>query len=321
MTTAAQTVHIGRAFRYWGSACPGEGNAPGVVVLRMHAEQLEQVIAELYVASLTRLPPDVAHALARAVETERHPRGRRVLGVIVENVERAAQRGTVVCQDTGIPEFRIAVGGLARLEGDLAQPLRRAVESVTRDFPLVPHCANPLSRQNTGTNTGYRVPVVRWDFLAGADYVEVTSCPVPGVCVGSSLRHVDDRRQLKELVLESVRRSGAGCPPFVIGVGLGGPYDAASRMAREATLRPLTQRNPDPEVAALEEELLKAVNDLGIGPMNLGGDTTALAVNVEIGYAHNGCNPASVRVECWCTRRATVRVHSDGRVEWLEGKK
>jgi tartrate/fumarate subfamily iron-sulfur-dependent hydro-lyase alpha chain len=123
---------------------------------------------------------------------------------------------------------------------------------------------------------------------------------------------------IRRVVLEAVVEAGGrACPPLVVGVGVGGTSDQCLALAKEATIRPVGERHPDPGVAAFELELLAAVNELGIGPQGLGGDTTALDVHVERAWTHNSMNPVAVNMQCWRGERRRARVHyADLRVEW-----
>jgi len=124
---------------------------------------------------------------------------------------------------------------------------------------------------------------------------------------------------LKRFVVDQVIRAGAQpCPPTIIGVGIGGSADIALKLAKKALLRPINQRHPDPEIADLEKELLKGVNMTGIGPMGLGGTYTSLGVNIEYAYCHTASLPVGINMQCWASRRATARIHKDGKVEIVD---
>lgn len=277
---------------------------------------------EAFVRSMVVLPDDVLARLETAVDAESRPVAKRALETMVRSARVAREQpGLVVCQDTGIAEFLVRLGLRATVQGDPERVLREVVQDVTETFPLIPHCADPFTRANTGNNVGPGVPLVRYEVAPDADYLEITSLPQSGVGTEQPVGAMWGVDDVKKMVLSAVARSGNACPPFVIGVGIGGPYDNAARLAAKAAARPLDVRNCDPQLAALEAKLLEQVNRLGIGPMNLGGDTTALAVNVSRSYGHNGCTPVAVKVECWCVRRATVRFHPDGRCEHVQGWK
>ena len=122
---------------------------------------------------------------------------------------------------------------------------------------------------------------------------------------------------IKRFALETVLKAGGNpCPPIIVGMGIGGSADIAMKLAKESLLRPLDKPNPDLQVAALEKELFEALNDLGIGPMGLGGKTTLLGLNIELAHCHTASLPVAINIQCWAARKATARVHPDGRVEY-----
>jgi tartrate/fumarate subfamily iron-sulfur-dependent hydro-lyase alpha chain len=278
----------------------------------------------LYVRALRVLPPDVKHALARAHARETAPRAREILGTLLRNVEVAETHGLLVCQDTGTPVFRVRVGRdfpLAALGGyAVGAALAEGVRRATVETPLRSSICHPVTRENPQTNTGWRIPVVDWTFLPDGEALELGMMPK-----GSGSENMSFLRMLppaaglagvKRFVLESVVEAGGKpCPPTIVGVGLGGTAEVCMKLAKEAIWRPLGEPNADPDLAKLEADLLETVNGLGLGPMGLGGDTTALAVMVEAAYTHITQNPVAVTLQCWRGERASARVFPDGRVE------
>jgi tartrate/fumarate subfamily iron-sulfur-dependent hydro-lyase alpha chain len=279
----------------------------------------------LYVRALKLLPPDVKHALARAHGRETHARARELLATMLRNVDVAEERGLLVCQDTGTPVFRVRVGRRFPLEvlggHAIGEALAEGVRRATAEHPLRSSICHPLSRENPQTNTGWRIPVVDWTFLADGDTLDLHMMPK-----GSGSENMSFLRMLppaagvagvKRFVLECVVEGGGKpCPPTVIGIGIGGTADLCMKLAKEAIWRPLGEPNPDPDLAKLESDLLEAVNLCGLGPMGLGGDTTALAVMVEAAYTHITQNPVAVTLQCWRGERGSARVHADGQVEF-----
>jgi fumarate hydratase subunit alpha/L(+)-tartrate dehydratase alpha subunit len=121
---------------------------------------------------------------------------------------------------------------------------------------------------------------------------------------------------IKRFVLEQVVGAGAKpCPPTIVGVGIGGSSDLCMTLAKKATTRPLGTPNPDPQLAALETELFEAINQTGIGPQGLGGDTTALGVHIESAWTHITCNPVAVNLQCWRAERRRAKISAAGKVE------
>ena len=138
------------------------------------------------------------------------------------------------------------------------------------------------------------------------------------MCALRILKPADGLSGLKRFVIESVVDAGGmPCPPTIIGVGVGGISDVAMNLAKKALLRPINESNPDPIIASLERDLLRAVNSTGIGPMGLGGDSTALALKIEYAHRHPASYPVAIAFQCWAARRATARIYLDGSVECL----
>jgi len=168
---------------------------------------------------------------------------------------------------------------------------------------------------------GKDMPIVSYDLIDGADYVEITCQPKAlgsGRWAALEIFSFPTLDVIEKYVMECVLKAGSQhCPPVVIGVGIGGTFDLCAKIAKSATLRPFGQKNPEPVLADMEERLLKAVNKTGFGPMGTGGDTTALAVHVEYASGH-GFTPVAVCFNCWINRRAGARIYNDGKVERFE---
>lgn len=288
---------------------------------RPDADLIAETAKGLYIRALKLLPPDVKTALARARARESHPRAREILGTMLTNVEVAEARDLMVCQDTGTPVFKARVGRGFPFDGHLiGEALADGVRRATRDHPLRSSICHPITRQNPQTNTGWGIPVVDWEFLPDGDVLELRMMPK-----GSGSENMSFLRMLppaaglagvKRFVVECVVEGGGKpCPPTIIGVGIGGTADLCMKLAKEAIWRPVGRPHPDPDLATLEAELLDAINMTGLGPMGLGGDTTALGVMVEAAYTHITQNPVAVTLQCWRGERASARIHADGRVE------
>jgi tartrate/fumarate subfamily iron-sulfur-dependent hydro-lyase alpha chain len=282
---------------------------------------VETAARDLYIRALKDVPADVRAALSAAYARERGTVARQLLGIILRNVEIADERRTLVCQDTGTPIYYVGLGTGVHLDGArVAEAIRRGTERATREHPLRSSVCHPVTRDNPQTNTGYRIPVLHWEFIPGATWVEVLCIPKGSGSESMSflrmLPPADGLAGVRRFVLESVVEAGANpCPPCIVGVGVGGVADQCVALAKRASIRPIGTRNPDPVLAGLEDELLARVNELGIGPQGLGGDTTALAVHVEHAYTHITHNPVAVNMQCWRGLRASARVYADGRVE------
>jgi fumarate hydratase subunit alpha/L(+)-tartrate dehydratase alpha subunit len=286
------------------------------------AGAVEDAAAYLYVWALKDIPQDLRDALAAARERETSTTGRRVLETIHRNVEIADDERNLVCQDTGIPVYYCRVGeGFPLHPARIYEALRIGTERATVEHPLRSNTVHTLTRENTGPNVGFRVPIVHWDFVPGWDGLDVKCVPKGSGSENMSFLKMcvpaDGVTGIKKFVLESiVGAGGKPCPPGIVGVGIGGSADYAMHLAKEAIARPVGTRNPDPLVAQLEGELYELLNETGVGPMGLGGDVTVLSVHVEHADTHMTLNPVAVNYQCWAARRASAHVAADGAVTY-----
>ncbi len=278
--------------------------------------------AHLYVWALKDIPQDLRDALGAARERETSVTGIRVLETIHRNVEIADAQDNLVCQDTGIAVYYCRVGEQFPLHpAAIQRALREGTERATVEHPLRSNTVHTLTRESTGANVGYRVPIVHWDFVPDSDGLDVKCVPKGSGSENMSflkmLVPADGVNGIKRFVLESiVGAGGKPCPPGTVGVGIGGSADYAMHLAKEAIARPVGTRNPDPLVARLEDELFGLLNETGIGPMGLGGDVTVLQCHIEHADTHMTLNPVAVNYQCWAARRASAHVGADGSVEF-----
>ncbi len=286
------------------------------------AGAVEDAAAHLYVWALKDIPQDLRDALSAARERETSVTGKRVLETIHRNVVIADDQKNLVCQDTGIPVYYCRVGeGFPLHPARIYESLKIGTERATVEHPLRSNTVHTLTRENTGPNVGYRVPIVHWDFVPDWDGLDVKCVPKGSGSENMSFLKMcvpaDGVTGIKKFVLESiVGAGGKPCPPGIVGVGIGGSADYAMHLAKEAIARPVDTRNPDPLVAQLEVELYDLLNETGIGPMGLGGDVTVLSVHVEHADTHMTLNPVAVNYQCWAARRATAHVAADGTVDF-----
>jgi len=285
---------------------------------------VEDVAVRLLQLAVTELPNDVKEALEKAYRDEESEAGRTQLEAIINNVKLAEKTRTPMCQDTGVIIFYVKGGAKAKDLDKIEQALREATQRATKEVPLRPNAVNPLTGENSGDNSGRFVPFIHWEIVPGNN-VEITVFPKGGgsenVCALSMIRPGEGIKGLKKFVVDTVVSAGAKpCPPNILGVAVGGGADIAMKLAKAALLRPLNQPNPDPQLAQLEKELYEAANSTGIGPMGLGGKFTVLGVNVEYAHRHPASYPVAVAVQCWAARRASAKIHPDGKVEYLTHK-
>jgi len=281
----------------------------------------EQVAFNLIRRAVIFLPADVKAALRRACDNETSSVGKAQLETILRNVELAEKLQVPICQDTGTITFYVKAGSKAKRLDHLEASLTAATRLAAAEVPLRPNAVNPFTGKNTGDNTGRFIPKINWEVIEGND-LEVTVLAKGGgsenVSALGMLSAGEGVRGLKRFVIDAVIKAGAQpCPPTILGVGVGGGADQAMALAKKALLKPLNEVNSDPEIAALERELLEAANMTGIGPMGLGGKTTVLGVHVDYAHRHPASYPVGVAFNCWASRRASARITADGKVEYL----
>jgi len=267
----------------------------------MRVEDLVEVIRFLE----TELPPDVEGRLRGALGRESGI-SRMVIEAILENVRYAREKGVPMCQDTGILEFFVRCSnGHEEIRDKIAEALRRA----TREVPLRANTVNPFTRENEGTNLGRCHPIVHFEgrpLNEGDIEMDIIAkgAGSENVSVSFMLDPMLGVEGIKNAVVQAVQKAGAKpCPPVIVGVGVGGNLERSAHLAKKALLRPLNEKNPNQNLAELEEELVGKVNALGIGPMGLGGETTTIGVLLEWGHCHTASLPVSVNIQCWALRR------------------
>ena len=287
----------------------------------------EQAARDLYIKALTDIPQDVRVGLKRghvAEQSAGNATASKVMLTVLENVKLADDQNMMVCQDTGLAIYKLLVGNRLAERGldmvELKRRMRIGAERATSEYPLRSNTVHPLTRKNTQTNTGEGIPVIKVDFVEDSDKLEIWMAPKGSGSENMSflrmLKPSDGLKAVKKYVLECVFDSGANpCPPTIVGIGLGGTSDAAALMAKEAScFRLVGSANPDPQVATLERELLELINQTGIGPQGLGGQTTAMAVNIEWAHTHISQLPVAVNMQCWRGERACAVIDIDGNV-------
>jgi fumarate hydratase subunit alpha len=253
--------------------------------------------------AVIRLPPDVLRVIRKAAAAETNPVARGEFANILNNIEIAERLGVPMCQDTGVPVVYITLPPDVPLTQALYDAVAAGIRRATKEVPLRPNVVDPLTRHNTGDNTGAGQPVIH--IRPGRTFT-VTVLPKGAGAENMSriaMLLPSQKDQVEKFVVETVYLAGSRpCPPVIIGVGIGGTFDGAAALAKEALLEPVDT------MTAYEEQCLCAVNRLGIGPMGLGGDTTALAVKVRTAGCHTASLPVAVNIQCWANRHATVEV-------------
>ena len=262
------------------------------------------------------LPPDVTKKLEEAYSKETDDIPKMQFRAILDNIKLAHDEGLPLCQDTGIQVFFIKAGYDFPYLNDIHKAIPLAIEKATREIPLRPNTVDPYTGNNPKNNLGPNMPAITVELVEG-DSATIQILPKGGGSENMSALWMLTPAQgfdgLKRKVLEHIQfAAGKPCPPIILGIGVGGGADMAVKLAKKAILRPLDVTNPNEKIAAMEKDILDSVNELGIGPMGLGGKTTAMAVNIEYTSRHPATFPTALVVQCWCDRRATIHIDKDG---------
>jgi len=281
----------------------------------MNLNEVKNGIVRLIKKAETELPQDVIFALEKAYKIETGV-AKTQIGAILENIKLAKNSGRPMCQDTGIQTFFVEVGADFPNISQLKDLISDSVKIATREIPLRPNTIDPFSSINHADNTGNHIPYITWDFTEGRDVI-ITAFPKGGGSENMSklgmLKPGVGIDGVKDFVVEEmIKAAGNPCPPTVVGIGIGGGADLSLKLGKKALLRPVGVRHKDKSIAAIEEELIKRINDSGIGPMGLGGKTTVLDVHIEKAHRHPASLPVGIVVQCWADRRAKMIIHSNG---------
>ena len=288
------------------------------MTLRVEPAVIEDVARELYIRALKILPPDIKKGFATLVANETNATAQSVLGVMVKNIAVAESTQNLLCQDTGIPIYNVMIGRDAVIDGvRLKSAIRDGCARATREYPLRSSIVHPLTRHNEQTSCGEGVPVIHVDFTDAFEGLRIEMIPKGSGSENNSWLKMavpaDGVDAIKRFVIDCVLDAGGRtCPPTIIGVGVGGTADLCVHLAKVAATRPLGSSCADDHGAALESQLVDAVNMLGVGPQGLGGDATAFAVHVELAATHITMNPVAVNMQCHSARRASALLTERG---------
>ncbi len=288
----------------------------------MNEDILEKVSSELLKLASIEMVPSWVKVIQDAYARERDDGARTRLKMMIESIRIAVEERRPLCQDTGVPFYFVTLSGKTKINCDIAAALARGTKRATKETPMRENVVHPITSENPGTNVGWGIPYLFYDYRPDVDYIELTAVPrgggadLPQTTVhipstGARLEHI------KKGILQVAMEARWACPPHVYGICVGGGVAIANHAALKAAFRlPTGAPSKDSLAAGLEKEMLEAINGLGIGPMALGGDTTALAVQIEIIGAHTAVPGLVVAPSCWTSGRfATARIHSNGTIE------
>ena len=276
---------------------------------KINVTDITQAVASLCIDANLELSQDMQSCISSAKEKEDNPLAIEILGQLEENMKIAKEDKIPICQDTGMAVFFVEVGQEVYIEGgSITDAINEGVrQGYTEGYLRKSVVGDPLIRENTKDNTP---AIIHYDIVTG-DKLKITIAPKGFGSENMSklvmLKPADGVEGVKQVVINAAKEAGPNaCPPFVLGVGIGGDFEQVAKLSKKALTREPGSSNPLPHIAALEKELLDTINGLGIGPAGLGGKTTALAVNIETYATHIAGLPVAVNMCCHVDRHKSV---------------
>jgi fumarate hydratase subunit alpha len=270
----------------------------------VHIDEIISTLEKLFIDANYDSSQNVVDTLEKAIDKEESPVGKEVLRELIKNANLARDERIPICQDTGLAVTFIEVGQDVHITGgSLVDAVNEGVRRGYAKGYLRKSACHPFTRKNTGDNT----PAILHTKIVPGDKVKITVLPKGG---GSEnygsvkmLLPSEGKEGMKALVLEMVTKGGPNpCPPIIIGVGIGGNFETSALLSKEALMEPLGKRSDNPEIAAMEQELLEEINKTGIGPQGYGGTVTALDVHVKMLPCHIASLPVAVNIQCHAHR-------------------
>ena len=274
----------------------------------INSAQITEEVKRLCIEGNLFLGKDVVDSFKQNLENEESDLGKDVLNILIENAKIACEKEVPICQDTGMAVFFVKVGQDVRVEGDtLTEAINKGVSLGYTDGYLRKSVVSPIHRVNTKDNTP---AVIHYDMVKG-DKIEIVYAPKGFGSENMSklkmLKPSDGIDGIKQFIVDTVSEAGPNpCPPIVVGVGIGGTVDKCAQIAKKALFRDMGEHNKYENIKNLEREMLEKINNLGIGPQGFGGNTTALAVNIETFPTHIAGLPVVVNINCHCARHKQV---------------
>lgn len=269
--------------------------------------EITKTVRDLCIQANYQLPTDIKNSFERGRAQEKSPIGKEIFGKMIENCELACKNGVPVCQDTGMAVVFIEIGQDVHLvDGLLDDAVNEGVrQGYTEGYLRCSVVSDPLRRVNTEDNT----PAILYTTMVAGDAVHIMVAPKgfgsENMSAMKMFTPAATKEDIIEYIVDACEKAGSNpCPPIIIGVGLGGTSDKAAYLAKRALTRDAGKRSQDPLYAEMEEEILRRVNALGIGPQGLGGTVTALSVAIEPFATHIAGLPCAVNIGCHVTRHA-----------------
>ncbi len=272
------------------------------------SQEITEKVKKMCIEANIHIGDDVVNSLNHNLEKEESPLGKNILNILIENTQIAKEKNIPICQDTGMAVFFVKIGQSVMIEGDtITDAINEGVRQGYTEGYLRKSVVNPISRINTQDNTP---AIIHYEMIKGNEIIIEFAPKGFGSENMSKLKMLkpsDGIDGIKEFIIDTVSEAGPNpCPPIVVGVGIGGTVDKCAQIAKKALIREVGAHHKNNEIADLEKELLTKINNLGIGPQGLGGNTTALSVNIETFPTHIAGLPVVVNINCHASRHKKV---------------
>jgi fumarate hydratase subunit alpha len=274
----------------------------------IYINEIIKVVKDMCINANINLGQDVINSIKENKEKEESKLGRDILDILIKNSEIAKEKKIPICQDTGMAVFFVEVGQEVIISGgNITDAINEGVRQGYKEGYLRKSVVDPILRKNTNDNTP---AIIHYDIVEGNN-IKIKFAPKgfgsENMSKSKMLKPSDGIDGIRDFVIETVSTAGPNpCPPIVVGIGIGGTIDKAAQIAKKALFRPIGSHNESEYIRELELDLLKEINKLGIGPQGFGGNTTALAVNIEIFPTHIAGLPVVVNINCHASRHEEI---------------
>jgi len=263
-----------------------------------------------------RLPKDVIKKQLELKQQESNPLAIKIYDAMADNQDKADKLNRPSCQDTGVIQYFINAGSSFPLLGELEGILGNATLIATQEGPLRHNAVETFEEQNTGTNTGSKIPWLDWEINPGCDSVTIDvymaggGCTLPGAA--TVLMPGEGYEGVAEFVMDAITARGINaCPPLLVGVGVSTSAETAARLSKKALMRPVDSDSPIPNAAKMEQLLEEGLNEVGIGPQGLTGSASVMGVNIESSARHPSTIGVAISTGCWSHRRGKIKINAD----------
>jgi fumarate hydratase subunit alpha len=276
----------------------------------INSSEITNIVKDMCIEANIYLGNDVKNAIRAYEKEEESILGKNILNILMKNCEIAEEKQIPICQDTGMAVFFVSIGQDVHIEGmNITDAINEGVRQGYLEGYLRKSVVYPIDRINTKDNTP---AIIHYDIVEG-DSITIEFAPKGFGSENMSklkmLKPSDGVNGIKQFIIETVKEAGPNpCPPIVVGVGIGGTVEKCAQIAKKSLLRELGNHNEDETIKQLEIDILKDINNLGIGPQGLGGNTTALAVNIEAFPTHIAGLPVVVNINCHASRHKKVKI-------------